>query len=373
VDRSLLAGRLLDRWVVRRLAGPECASVVAIGGSTLGGSGKTPLAIACAAELARAGARCVLVGHAYRADPRRARFVAPDDRLDEVGDEALLAARALAPLGPRAARVVVAPSRAEAIALSASAADVLVLDGIAQLSPARATLALLSVDAAEPWGRSRALPPFGSLRAPISKLIAACDAIVPVAWPHDGPGFEALDDVGRPMWPARVESRGAWDDRGVLLTWEAMRSLRVGLLVALGRPERLLRGLGRRGVFPRAVVRCRDHGPFGRGPQFAARRAVARGIDVWLATPKCALHAQPGLPGLTVAVLEHSVALDLLLRSRLRAVAGAALTRGVGTNSLELLESTGQVRSLAAAPWAPSARPLATSGVKKMMMIRRRA
>ena len=370
VARSLLAGRLLDRWVVRRLVDPEGISVVAIGGSTLGGSGKTPLAIACADELARAGARCVLVGHAYRADPRRARFVAPDDRLDEVGDEALLAARALAPLGPRAARVVVAPSRAEAIALAARAADVVVLDGIAQLSPARATLALLSVDAAEPWGRSRALPPFGSLRAPIAKLVAACDAIVPMALSDDGPGFVGCGGVGPPMWPARVESRGAWDDRGVLLTWEAMRSLRVGLLVALGRPERLLRALGRRGVFPRALVRGRDHGPFGGAARRLARRAVARGIDVWLATPKCALHAQAGLPGLPVAVLEHSVALDPILCNRLRAV--AALTRGVGTNSLELLESTSQDRSMAAA-CAPSARPLAASGVKMMMMMRRRA
>jgi tetraacyldisaccharide-1-P 4'-kinase len=355
--------------VVRRLAAPQGALVVAIGGSTLGGSGKTPLAIECAAELARAGARSVLVGHAHRATIARPRFVRPDDPLGEVGDEALLAARALAPLG---GRVVVAPTRAAAIALAAGAGDVLVLDGVAQLAPAPATLALLSVDAHDPWGRVRALSPSGCPRASTEALVAACDAIVPLGLSDDSPAAD-MGVLSRPMWLARVESRGAWDDRGTLMTWETMRSLRVGLVSALGRPERVLRGLGLRGVFPRAVVHGRDHGPFRARERSRVRRAGIGGIDVWLATPKCALHAAEGLPALTVAVLEHSVALPALLRNRLRAIAAAAaLTRGRGTNSLELLESIHQVRSLAAA-CVPPARPLAPSGemITKMMMRRR--
>jgi tetraacyldisaccharide-1-P 4'-kinase len=388
VERSL--GKLLDRAVVRRLVAPAGVAVVAVGGSTFGGSGKTPLAIACAAELARAGARVVLVGHAYRADPRWPRFVLPDDRLGDVGDEALLAVRALERPDGRA-RVVVAPSRAEAIAFAAQAADVLVLDGVAQLAPVRATLALLAVDAADPWGARCALPPRGALRATLAALVAACDAIVPLT---DGiaPPADALADLARardgdadarvhavasreasarPMWPARVESRGAWVDGGELLTWEVIRSLRVGLLVALGRPERVVRWLDRRGVAPRAIVRARDHGPFRAGARSAA--LAARGIDVWLATPKCALHAASGLPGLPLAVLDHSVVLDERLRDRLqdqlrnRLRAGAAaLTGGGGTNSLELLESTRIVPSKAAAS-VPSARSLGSDG---MMMMR---
>ena len=46
---------------------PRYRDVVTVGGATLGGSGKTRVALACARELARAGARVVLVGHAYRA------------------------------------------------------------------------------------------------------------------------------------------------------------------------------------------------------------------------------------------------------------------------------------------------------------------
>jgi tetraacyldisaccharide-1-P 4'-kinase len=373
VERSL--GKLLDRALVRRLVAPAGVAVVAVGGSTFGGSGKTPLAMACAAELARAGARAVLVGHAYRADPRRPRFVLPDDRLGDVGDEALLASRALERSGGRA-RVVVAPSRAAAIAFAGQAADVLVLDGVAQLAPARATLALLAVDAADPWGARCALPPRGALRATLAALVAACDAIVPLGDAIGSPpdALAGREASARPMWPARVESRGAWVDGGALLTWEVIRSLRVGLLVALGRPERVVRWLDRRGVVPRAIVGARDHGPFRAGARSAA--LAARRIDVWLATPKCALHAASGLPGLPVAVLDHSVVLHEQLRDRLQHEVrnhlrgdAAALTGRGCTNSLELLESTRIVPSKAAA-FVPSARPLGSDG---MMMMRPRA
>jgi tetraacyldisaccharide 4'-kinase len=315
VERGL--GRLLERTVVRRLSAPGHVAIVGVGGATMGGSGKTPLAIECAAELARGGARVVLVGHAYRAAPRRARYVSPGDALDEVGDEALLAARVLAPLG---ARVVVAPTREAAMALAGTGADVLVLDGIAQLAAARVALSLLAVDARDPWGRPPSLPPRGTLRAPVPTLLAACDVVVPIGGEPEKPLGAGL---GRSVWPATIESTGALAHTGPPLTWETLRPLRVGLLVALGRPERLVRFLAQRGIVPRAIVWARDHGPFGlhaRGRVALASRF--RGIDVWLATPKCALHAERALPALPVAVIDRSVVLHPSLRSRLRGIRG---------------------------------------------------
>src|SRR5580698_6080578 len=70
---GLLAGawRLaMTRTLRRNLRLPAHVRVLAIGGATLGGSGKTPLAIACAAELARLGVPTALVGHAHRGVPR---------------------------------------------------------------------------------------------------------------------------------------------------------------------------------------------------------------------------------------------------------------------------------------------------------------
>jgi tetraacyldisaccharide 4'-kinase len=323
--------RLLQRTVVRRLTVPSHVAVVAVGGATLGGSGKTPLAIACAMELAAAGARVVLVGHAYRADPRRARFVSTRDALAEVGDEAILAARSLERLG---GRVVVAPSRSAAMDLAAKTAEVLVLDGVGQLTPTRASLALLAVDAVDPWGARLTLRPGGILRAPASMLLGACDAVVPMGeGPADATVFDAAGS--RPdLWPACVESKGARVDGGGLMTWEVLGATSVGLIAALARPERLLRSLASQGVVPRVVVRGRDHGPLGaRACRLAAKR---HGVDLWLATPKCALHAAQELPGVPVAILDHTVALPSALRNALRGVRPVlpALTQAGHTHSL---------------------------------------
>jgi len=283
------------RVVARPLALPRDTTVVAVGGATLGGSGKTPLAIACARELSRQGARVALVGHAYRARPGRARVVTPLDALAEVGDEALVAARALE---PHHVRVVVAPSRRLAVELAARDADVLVLDGVLQTAPRRASLSLLAVDADEPWGRVEAVPPRGDLRAPIAALLAASDALVRV-------GQEDAAD-------ARVISRGAHLG-GELLTWEALRPLRLGLACALARPARLVRMLARRGIVPVALARSRDHFPVGG--------LLPRGVDLWLATPKCALHVAPTRAPL--ATLEH----ELLCSRTLAALLASAARR----------------------------------------------
>jgi hypothetical protein len=138
-----------------------------------------------------------------------------------------------------------------------------------------------------------------------------------------------------------VESRGAWLGRAAggidgtvpappaLVTWAELHGARLGLIVALARPDRLLRSLAARGVVPGVVVRARNHGPVGT----SAKRLVAkaRGIDLWIATPKCALHAvRAGLfsgPGAPLATLDHTVVLPPELRTRLREVAPGGVRR----------------------------------------------
>jgi hypothetical protein len=206
------------------------------------------------------------------------------------------------------------------MAFAARSGDVLVLDGIAQLAPVRASLALLAVDADDPWGRGRSRVSWTLLRAPVGTLLGACDALVPMqeGAPVDtsGVGHGVGSLPVHAVWPARVESRGAWVDGGTLLTWRVLGAVRVGVVSALARPDRLLRSLARRGVVPRAVVCGRDHGPLGA----RARRLLSRakGVDLWLATPKCALHAARSSPELPLAVLDYEVALHPALRNRLR-------------------------------------------------------
>jgi tetraacyldisaccharide 4'-kinase len=231
--------------------------VVTIGGATLGGSGKTPLAIACARALSQHHARVALVGHAYRARPGEARVVSVTDDVREVGDEALVAARALLASG---VVVIVAPSRQAAVTFAASRGiAIAVLDGPLQLRPRRSDVAWLAVDAASPWGAG-ACPPRGDLRAPEASLRALCDRVVPVE--------------GRTVLPAGHDLAHA----------------RVGLVTSLARPERITLALERLGVHPIAFVHARDHR--GASPRVLCTTARTARLDAWVATEKCAVHLE---------------------------------------------------------------------------------
>jgi tetraacyldisaccharide 4'-kinase len=287
-------GTLAARRLARPLAIAEGVNVVAVGGATLGGSGKTPLAIACAEALAQEGARVAFVGHAYGARPVRAEVVSTGTPLEAVGDEALVAARALE---PHDVPVIVGPSRRLAIALASRHADWLVLDGVLQTTPVPAALSLLAVDAAEPWGRARAVPPRGDLRAPVEALLAVADRVVP---------------VGQHSLEAPVVSGGA-RTTNTLLSWDALRSLRLGLACALARPDRVLRYLAHRGITPVALVRARDH----HAISGLALRAASARVDLWVATAKCAHHVSDG--GIPLATLEYDVVCGPPLLEWLRA------------------------------------------------------
>ncbi len=328
---ALVSGRM----VVRRLELPSGTRVVAIGGSTLGGSGKTPLAIACAIEVAATGARVALEGHAYRARPMKARVVTPDAPRREVGDEALVAARALAGTG---VAVIVGPSRREALGFASRTANVLVLDGVAQTAPRRADLALLAVDATEPWGRAGAVAPLGDLRASKDELLRACDGVVWIGDPTDHRRAPADDvvirtaggHIRRASWAADTVSTGARVG-GEYRGWGELVCARVGLLCALGRPYRVVRWLATRGVEVRCVVRAVDHGPVTQALLARAARAQAvSGIDLWLATGKCASHFETrdadgrhadsvgSLLRAPLGVIDHAIVLPGTLRERLR-------------------------------------------------------
>jgi tetraacyldisaccharide 4'-kinase len=248
-------GRLASARLTKPLSFPSGRTVIAVGGATLGGSGKTPLAMAVAREVERAGARAAIVGHAYRAAPGRARLVTPDDAVLEVGDEALACARA-------GLTVAVAPSRQAALDLALAAADIAILDGVHQTAPRRASLALLAVDPDHPWGRAEACPPRGDLRAPKDALIALADHIVRV----------------------HARSRGVWD-REALVPWSTLARARVGLLTALARPDRVARMLRGHGVLPLVIRTFPDHSHV---PTPARARPGGVVVDLWLATAKCA-------------------------------------------------------------------------------------
>ncbi len=284
----------------------EGARVIVIGGATLGGSGKTPLALACAEELHAGGARVVLVGHAHRASPRFARFVCEKDDVRLVGDEALLCRHVLS---ARNVPVAVAPKRQDALDLALSCADLAIVDGPCQARPNRAALALLAIDAAEPWGAGR-FPPRGDLRAPAADLFAATDRVVAIA--PEGTSEVALENAGsRPIDRAWVVSNGA-NLGGQFMGWRELGRYRLGLWTVLARPGRVVTALARHGVHPVVVRASPDHGP-ARFP----RKAPDPRIDLWVCTRKCRNHLPANLWGVSIATLEYSLRLEAPLKAAL--------------------------------------------------------
>ena len=305
------------RGLARPLRVPSHAQVVTVGGATLGGSWKTPLAVACTRRWAEGGVDVALVGHGYRARPGCARRVEPGDAVGIVGDEALACARQVADLP--SARVVVGPTRQKSFDLAVAHADRVVIDGALQLGPRRAWLALLAVDATAPWGAG-ACPPRGDLRAPIAALIAACDRVVAVG---NGDLDESLLGLPKPLHRARTSLVRARCGEQVLGMGD-LRSLRVGLWTSLARPSRLVDALAQVGVLPAVTLAGSDHaGPSLRQREQARTVGRAAGVDVWLCTTKCQVHVAVGnceraeLGGRPLFALELETRLDAALAAEL--------------------------------------------------------
>ena len=271
---SSLVSPLRACALARPLALPPGIAVVTVGGATLGGSGKTRVALACTRALAVSGRRVVLVGHGYRARRSIPRVVGLASTLAEVGDEALACALALDGIAP----VVVGSSRAQAMAHAASLRpDAIVVDGPLVTKPERAALSLLAVDAESPWG-SGVLVPAGDLRAPPSALVAAADYVVPVE--------------------TSITSRSC----------AVLSQVRFGVFTALARPRRLLRSLELAGLVPAKIVAAPDHGPV---TSDCARRLRKGDVDLWVTTPKCAMHLAALSPsvGAPIHVLDDACGL----------------------------------------------------------------
>jgi tetraacyldisaccharide 4'-kinase len=298
---SDLWGALASLRVARPLDLPAGARVIGVGSAVLGGAGKTPLAVALARELAGRGELVALVGHAYRAAPGRARLVEPRDRVDDVGDDALSAARLLA---GTEARVIVAPRRQMAVDHAAAiGCRAIVIDGLLQASPRRLDAAILVLDAAAPWGSGRC-PPAGDLRAPKGALLAAADHIAVLTTgtlPEGVPeGAIAIPSV----------TRAAITATGERVALSAFASARVGLIVTVARPGRIEAALRRAGITPDPVIALADHAYPSSSDLLRGERAEVR---YWFTTHRCAVKLPAALFGAPVLALEHELSVEGLL------------------------------------------------------------
>jgi tetraacyldisaccharide 4'-kinase len=147
--------------------------VICAGNFTAGGTGKTPLALRLADELARLGERPAFLTRGYGGRTRGPHWVdSSRDTPGVVGDEALLLAR-------RTATMVAADraAGAQAIAASPEGYSAIVMDDGLQNPTLAKDLAIAVVDGVRGFGNGEVLPA-GPLRAPLTFQLGIVDAIV---------------------------------------------------------------------------------------------------------------------------------------------------------------------------------------------------
>lgn len=263
-----------------------------VGGATLGGAGKTPVVL----ELARvfgATERVVVLASAYSARVSQPLRVLPEHPAREVGDEGAWLARALAPHG---VPVVVGRNRQQLVDWASRLGDVLLVDGLLQAAPEPLSASLLVLDAGAPFGAGHC-PPAGDLRASPGRCLALADRVLTLVGPA-----QTVPALGHPVDVVRHGWSGVRTQDGLRLPVKSLRGLALGLLLAIARPERVLRALQQTGIEPRRVELHTDHGEFP-----APRRGPP--VDAWLTTQKCATKLGRQYGGAPVWALDHAVEL----------------------------------------------------------------
>ncbi|HWV51890.1 tetraacyldisaccharide 4'-kinase [Pseudorhodoplanes sp.] len=219
--------------------------VICVGNFTLGGSGKTPTAIAIAQRLIAKGERPFFLTRGYggtlagpvRVDPAR-------HRATDVGDEPLLLARAQPTI---VSRVRAAGARC---AQDAGATIIVMDDGLQNPSLAK-DLSIAVVDARRGLGNARVFPA-GPLRAPFSIQVAQVHAILAVG---SGDGTNQVAELARrnrlPL--VRAQLRPAPD------TAIDMAGRKAFAFAGIGDPEKFFITLSSVGIEPTVTQPFADH------------------------------------------------------------------------------------------------------------------
>jgi len=300
-------GSITAALTARRVSRPGWQAPVPVfccGNATVGGSGKTTLALDLLARLRTLGAVPHALLRGYGGTERGPLRVDPGQHdAARVGDEALLLAAA-APTW--VARDRSAGAR-EAIAAGATA---IVMDDGLQNPGLLKDCSLLVIDGGFGFGNGRLLPA-GPLREPVAAAAARAAAAVLIG--EDRHGAISALPPGLPVLRADLVQ----DLRGLDLT------SRYFAFAGIGRPDKFFDGLYRAGVMLAGTRAFADHHPYTdaeRAALHAAAAALGAGL---LTTPKdlarLPVAARAGIAAAGVALAwADEAALERLLRSTLQ-------------------------------------------------------
>ncbi len=237
------------------------AKVVCVGNLTLGGTGKTPIAIALAQELLRREAKVVFLSRGYRG--RLAGPVVVDltqHCAADVGDEPLLLARA--------ATTIISRDRAAGAAWADKlGAEIVIMDDGHQNFSLRKDFSIVVIDAKTGFGNGR-LFPAGPLREPIGAGLDRADAVILVGKGNLQPAkFEG------PILAARLAPTQE----------EAIEGERLIAFAGIGRPEKFFDTLSEMGGLICSARSFPDHHAYSEN-DIRQLRACAADLNARLVT-----------------------------------------------------------------------------------------
>jgi tetraacyldisaccharide 4'-kinase len=271
--------------------------VICCGNATVGGAGKTTLALDLARRLTARRVAVHILSRGYRGTATGPRRVTPEDTAAITGDEALLLARS-APTWTGADRA------ASARVAIAAGAEVLLMDDGLQNPSLTKTMSLLAVDGRTGFGNGRVMPA-GPLREPIGAAASRCRAAVLI-----GPDLSGALERLPPRLPVLRADLAQCDEIAGLI------GCRVFAFAGIAHPDKFFSGLERAGVLVVGRAAFADHHTF-TAKEIADLETKAKVAGaVLVTTPKDAVRLPAGIPVRVVGVRlvwESETAIEALL------------------------------------------------------------
>ena len=264
--------------------------VICIGNLNVGGTGKTPTAIAMIERLVARGRRVAVVSRGYGGSlTGPLQVFEAQHKAAEVGDEPLLLSAF--------ASTFIGRDRAEAVRLAEGAgAEVVLLDDGFQNPSVVKDLSIVVVDAAQGFGNGLCLPA-GPLREPVSAGLMRADLVLVI-------GDAASQDKFAARWGAQMTRpvvQGVLKPLAMGLDWNG---LRVIAFAGIGNPSKFFATLRGEGAEVVREVALDDHQPLSEALMRRLElEAAARGAQL-VTTEKDAvrLPARSRMQVLTLAV-----------------------------------------------------------------------
>jgi len=237
---------------------PDVA-VICVGNLSVGGTGKTPVAIEIARLLVERGRNPFFLTRGYGGKLPGPLEVTADHYAAEVGDEPLLLAQT-APV------IVSRDRRAGAMLAVEHGADTIIMDDGHQNFALAKDLSLVVVDGEAGFGNGRVVPA-GPLREPIVQGLARADVVIVT-----GDGAPALGDFSKPV--LRTHLTHLEPD---------IAGRRIVAFAGIGRPDKFFQSLRAQGANLLDIKSYADHHTYTAG-EIARLRSKARAHNAELVT-----------------------------------------------------------------------------------------